>query len=176
MGVAMSTQGWVSGLLLFSLLVYAVISDLRHHRIPNLLVLMGLALGLAGQLFMGGLAGLGQGMLGALIGFGLFLLLYAVGGMAAGDVKLMAMVGAFLTPQQALVATAASLIAGGLCGLALVLWHGQLRQTLGRYGVMLRSHSYLAPGAGEVAGRPFPYAIAILLGTAASGVWFHVSS
>ncbi|MCW3148909.1 A24 family peptidase [Stutzerimonas stutzeri] len=172
----MTAQGWLSGLLLLTLLSYAVVSDVRHHRIPNLLVLTGLALGLTGQLFMGGLGGLGQGMLGALIGFGLFLLLYAAGGMAAGDVKLMAMVGAFLTPQQALAATAASLMAGGLCGLALVLWHGQFRQTLSRYGVMLRSHSYLAPGAGEVAGQPFPYAIAILLGTAASGLWFHVNS
>ncbi|MFP5338897.1 MAG: prepilin peptidase, partial [Gammaproteobacteria bacterium] len=117
--------------------------------------------------------GLGQGMLGALIGFGLFLMLYAAGGMAAGDVKLMAMVGAFLTPQQALAVAAASLMVGGLCGLALMIWHGQLRQTLGRYALMLRSQSYLAPAAGEVAGRPFPYAIAILLGTLASSLWFH---
>ncbi|MCD1638470.1 A24 family peptidase [Stutzerimonas frequens] len=169
----MDIQGWASELLLLSLLGYAVVSDVRHHRIPNRLVLTGLALGLAGQAFAGGLGGLGQGMLGALIGFGLFLMLYAAGGMAAGDVKLMAMVGAFLTPQQALAAAAASLMVGGLCGLALMIWHGQLRQTLGRYALMLRSQSYLAPAAGEVAGRPFPYAIAILLGTCASSLWFH---
>ncbi len=160
-------------IVLFGLLGIAVASDLRRHRIPNLLILTGLALGLAGQFFMNGLAGLGQGVLGGLVGLGLFLLLYAVGGMAAGDVKLMAMVGVFLTPQQALLAAMFSLMAGGLCGLALVLWHGQARQTLGRYGVMLRTHSYLAPGAGEVAGKPFPYAIAILIGTLASSLWFH---
>ncbi len=169
----MTSSSWPSALLLLSLLTYAVISDLRHHRIPNLLILTGLALGLAGQLFSGGLGGLGQGLLGGLIGFGLFLLLYAVGGMAAGDVKLMGMVGVFLTPAQALGATAASLMAGGLCGLALVVWRGQLRQTLGRYGLMLRTQTYLAAVPGEVAGQPFPYAIAILLGTLASGLWFH---
>ncbi|MBU2011870.1 MULTISPECIES: A24 family peptidase [Stutzerimonas stutzeri subgroup] len=164
----MSSQGWISTLLLLTLLGLAAISDLRRHRIPNLLILLGLALGLAGQFFAAGLAGLGQGMLAGLIAFGLFLLFYLTGGMAAGDVKLMAMVGAFLTPQQALLATAASLLAGGLCGLALLLWHGQLRQTLVRYGAMFRAHSYLPPASSEVAGQPFPYAVAILLGTTAS--------
>ena len=49
-----------------------------------------------------------------------------------------------------------SLMAGGLCGLALVVWRGQLRQTLGRYGLMLRTQTYLAAAPGEVAGQPFP--------------------
>lgn len=163
-------------ILLFALLGIAVASDLRCHRIPNLLILTGLAMALAGRLYTDGLVGLGDGLLGMLIGFGVFLLLYSVGGMAAGDVKLMAMVGAFLTPQQALLTTAASLIAGGVCGLVLVIWHGQLRLTLERYGLMLRTHSYRAPATGEVAGQPFPYAIAIFIGTFASTLWFHSNS
>ncbi|MDX2351020.1 A24 family peptidase [Stutzerimonas xanthomarina] len=160
-------------ILMFTLLGIAVVSDIRHHRIPNLLILTGLALGLAGQLFTNGSAGLVDGLLGGLVGFGLFLLLYIVGGMAAGDVKLMAMAGVFLTPQHALLAAAASLIAGGLFGLALMIWHGQVRLTLGRYGLILRTHSYVAPVAGEVAGQPFPYAIAIFTGTLVSTLWFH---
>jgi len=163
----------VSLIVLFGLLAVAVVGDLRRHRIPNTLVLTGMALGLAGQMVAGGVAGLIDGVSGMAVGFGLFLLLYVVGGMAAGDVKLMAMVGAFFTPQQALVITAASLIAGALCGLTLVLWHGQVRLTLGRYGLMLRTFAYLAPGEGEVAGKPFPYAIAIFLGTLAGSLWFH---
>ncbi len=55
----MSSQGWISTLLLLALLGLAAISDLRRHRIPNLLILLGLALGLAGQFFVSGLAGLG---------------------------------------------------------------------------------------------------------------------
>lgn len=163
-------------IVLFGLLAVAVVGDLRHHRIPNPLILTGLALGLAGQFFTGGLAGLLDGMLGMSVGFCLFLLLYALGGMAAGDVKLMAMVGAFLTPQQALVATVFSLMAGGLCGLAMVVWHGQVRLTLSRYGLMLRTLNYMTPGTEEVAGKPFPYAIAIFLGTLASTLWFRLGS
>jgi prepilin peptidase CpaA len=163
-------------IVLLGLLGIAVASDLRRHRIPNFLVVLGLALGLAGQTYTSGISGLGDGALGMLIGFGVFLPLYALGGMAAGDVKLMAMVGSFLTPHFALWAALFSLIAGGLCGLLLVLARGQVQQTLGRYWLMLRARAYLAPAADEVAGKPFPYSIAILLGTLASGYFIFISA
>ena len=66
-----------------------------------------------------------------------------------------------------------SLIAGGLCGLLIVLGRGQLLQTLGRYGLMLKARAYFAPAADEVAGKPFPYSVAILLGTLASLYWLQ---
>ncbi|MBS7660799.1 prepilin peptidase [Pseudomonas lalucatii] len=167
----MSMEQMVPVIVLLGLLGIAVVSDLRRHRIPNFLVALGLALGLAGQAYSGGFGGLGDGTLGLLVGFGVFLPLYALGGMAAGDVKLMAMVGAFLTPSGALWAALFSLMAGGLCGFLLVLLRGQLLQTLSRYGLMLRARAYLAPAADEVAGKPFPYSMAILLGTLASLYW-----
>ena len=160
----MSTE-LVSMVLLTGILGVAVVSDLLHHRIPNMLVLVGLALGLIGQMFSGGVSGLGESLLGILICFALFLPMYASGGMAAGDVKLMAMVGSFLPFQYALWAAMFSLIAGSVCGLLIVLFRGQLRQTLGRYWLILRAQAYLAPTSDEVAGKPFPYSIAILIGT-----------
>ena len=47
----MSTELMVSTVLLIGLLGVAVVSDLRRHRIPNMLVLLGLVLGLVGQIF-----------------------------------------------------------------------------------------------------------------------------
>ena len=157
--------------LLLGLLGVAVVSDLRTHRIPNRLVLLGLVLGLVGQAWAAGFIGLGHSLLGMLIGFGIFLPMYAAGGMAAGDVKLMAMAGAFLTPHDALWAAFFSLIAGGVCGLLIVLVQGQALQTLGRYWLMLRARAYFPPHAAEVAGKPFPYSVAVLLGTLASVFW-----
>ncbi|MDO9618963.1 MAG: prepilin peptidase [Pseudomonas sp.] len=171
----MSMEQMVHVIVLLGLLGGAVVSDLRRHRIPNFLVVLGLALGLVGQAYTGGLSGLGDGVLGLLIGFGVFLPLYALGGMAAGDVKLMAMVGAFLTPSGALWAALFSLIAGGLCGFLIVLVRGQLLQTLSRYGLMLRARAYFAPAADEVAGQPFPYSVAILLGTLVSLYWLQLA-
>ncbi|MGF6329229.1 prepilin peptidase CpaA [Pseudomonas sp. BS3782 TE3695] len=167
----MSMELLISTVVLLGLLAVAVVSDLLRHRIPNMLVLLGLALGLAGQTYSGGVNGLGDGLLGMLICFALFLPMYAFGGMAAGDVKLMAMVGSFLPVHFALWAALFSLIAGGVCGFLIVLFRGQLLQTLGRYRLILRAQSYLAPASDEVAGKPFPYSIAILIGTLNSVYW-----
>ena len=167
----MSMEQLVATVVLIGLLGVAVVSDLRRHRIPNLLILVGLTLGVAGQTYSGGISGMGDGLLGLLIGFALFLPMYALGGMAAGDVKLMAMVGSFLPPHYALWAVFFSLIWGGLCGFLIVLVRGQLRQTLGRYWLILRAQAYLAPTSDEVAGKPFPYSIAILIGTLNSVYW-----
>ncbi|MFZ3183607.1 MAG: prepilin peptidase [Pseudomonas sp.] len=165
----MSREQMFAAIVLFGLLAIAVVGDLRRHRIANLLILSGLALGLSTQVHASGIAGLGSGALGLLVGFGVFLPLYALGGMAAGDVKLMAMVGSFLSPQVALWAALFSLIAGALCGFLLILARGQLSMTLSRYWLMLRARGYMAPAEDEVAGKPFPYSVAILLGTLGSG-------
>ncbi|MCG4453535.1 prepilin peptidase [Pseudomonas sp. MMS21-TM103] len=170
----MSMEQMFPVIVLLGLLGVAVVSDIRSHRIPNFLVVLGLVLGLVGQAYAGGIGGLGDGVLGLLIGFGIFLPFYALGGMAAGDVKLMAMVGSFLAPQPALWAAFFSLMAGGVCGLLLVLLRGQMKQTLGRYWLMLMARTYLAPAPDEVAGKPFPYSIAILLGTLTIGYFMFV--
>lgn len=164
----MSTESLFAIVVLLGLLGIAVVSDLRHHRIPNFLILVGLGLGLAGQAYSAALAGLGYGVLSMLIGFAIFLPMYVLGGMAAGDVKLMAMVGAFLTPYDVLSAALFSLIAGGIFGILIVLIRGQVQQTLQRYWLMLRAGAYLAPAADEVAAKPFPYSVAILSGTLVS--------
>jgi prepilin peptidase CpaA len=166
----MSMEHVFTGVLL-GLLGIAVVNDLRHHRIPNLLIVLGLVLGLAAQAYSSGVTGVGNGLLGMLTGFAIFLPMYALGGMAAGDVKLMAMVGTFLSPHDALWAACFSLIAGGLCGFLMVFVRGQVQQTFGRYWLILRARAYLAPGADEIAGKPFPYSLAILLGTLTSVFW-----
>ncbi|MDN4545906.1 prepilin peptidase [Pseudomonas sp. C32] len=167
----MSMEQLIVIAVLIGLLGVAVVSDLRRHRIPNLLILVGLALGLAGQTYTGGISGMGDSLSGLLIGFALFLPMYALGGMAAGDVKLMAMAGSFLPPHYALWAVFFSLLWGGVCGFLIVLVRGQLLQTLGRYRLMFLARAYMAPSSDEVAGKPFPYTVAILLGTLNSVYW-----
>lgn len=158
-------------IVLLALLSVAVVSDLRHHRIPNILILIGIALGFVGQLYFYGGAGVFNFIVGVLLGFFVLLPMYALGGMAAGDVKLMAAVGGFLWPGGALWAAFCSLIAGGVCGVLIVAIRGQLLQTFSRYGLMLRVRTYFSPSESEVTGKPFPYSIAISLGTLVSLFW-----
>ena len=171
----MTTELLITAIPLFGLLGIAVVFDLLRHRIPNLLILLGLALGFVSQAYVAGWSGLGNAFQGMAVGFAVFLPLYALGGMAAGDVKLMAMAGAFLSHWDALWAAAFSLIAGGVCGFLIVLFRGQLPLTLARYGLMFKARAYLAPASHEVAGKPFPYSVAVLLGTLGGVYWMNFS-
>ena len=79
--------------MLICLVAQAALADLAMRKIPNVLVLSGLLLALLLHL-LGGQhwAPASVWLAGALAGFFLFLPLYLARGMAAGDVKLMAMV------------------------------------------------------------------------------------
>src|SRR5471030_2019372 len=147
----MSEEQYVSVMLLLGLLGIAMVSDLRRHRIPNTLVVVGLICGVASQVYALGVFGAGYWLVGALIGFSIFIPMYALGGMAAGDVKLMAMAASFLAPRDALNAALFSLLAGGLCGVLIVVVRGQLFQMAGRYWLILKARAYFPPAADEVA-------------------------
>src|SRR5436309_13402218 len=88
----------------------AAATDLRSRRIPNWLTFPARVLGLAAHGVAGGSSGLTQGVLGALVAGGLLLPGWLLGWMGAGDVKLMAAVGAWLSFPVSLFATLASLI------------------------------------------------------------------
>jgi prepilin peptidase CpaA len=111
---------------LVMLLGLAVDTDIKYRRIPNKLIVVGLVLGIASHTWLGGFYALALAVAGAGVGFFCLLPFYARGGMGAGDVKLMAMCGAFLGPVHAIVAVAASLVVGGIVGLAWLFWYQRL--------------------------------------------------
>lgn len=157
--------------LLLGLVSLAVASDFRRHRIPNSLVLLGFVIGLFGRAYLDGVSGLGNAILGALVGFCLLLPFYMFGGMAAGDVKLMAMAGSFLGPMATVSAVALSLIMGSVFGMAILLYKKQLFRLVQRYWAMASLRTYIAPQADDAARQRFPYAIAIFTGTLISLFW-----
>lgn len=176
---------WLSGGILLSLLAAATIADFARRRIPNLIVLAGLLLGIGLNTFLpegfglfnryspGGL-GLTAALGGMLVGGGLLLPLYMLRAMGAGDVKLMAMVGAYLSPAHALGAGLVVLLAGGILSLLFAFKSGVLHKMfanlrlifIGAFSsLLLRESPNLDLGA-ETAGRA-PYGLAIALGTVA---------
>jgi prepilin peptidase CpaA len=148
--------------------------DVRSQRIPNRLVWLGLALALATHAARSGIEGLANAGLGFAAGFAILLPMYLMRALGAGDVKLMAMVGAFLGPIGALSAALLTLLAGGVLALVFALQKGELRRLAINVRTMLfgalidvvltRTAVVRAPA--ESIGK-LPYAVAIAAGTLA---------
>ncbi len=85
--------------LLLALLALATRADLRARRIPNALTFPMMAGGIVLGAAFGGFDGLKEHALGAALGLGMLMPLYIMRWMGAGDVKLMAAVGALMGTQ-----------------------------------------------------------------------------
>ena len=141
--------------------------DLRSRRIPNAvtvpLVLAGLGLSVAGI----GDVTLGSALVGVALGLLLMLPGYAIGATGAGDLKLLAAMGAVLGARQILVAFIYMAIAGGLLAVAFAIRRRRLTCTLWRAASLVAAPS--STGAAikaEGAANRFPYGPAIAAGCA----------
>lgn len=162
--------------VLIAMLALAAVIDFRSYRIPNWLTASGIVFALV----YNGLAPVSpqQGFLWSLqgmgIGFLLTLPLHVLRTMGAGDVKLMAMVGAFVGMPAVLYAVLASFIVGGLAAIAYALWHRAMGRMLGNVAavaqnMMLTVIGGMRPEAqlqvGASVGK-LPYGVSIGIGTA----------
>ncbi len=109
-----------------AMLIEAAIIDGLKFKVPNWLTYHLAIGGLAFHAWSGGTAGFSASILGLALGLCLLLPLYAIGGMGAGDVKLLAGVGAWMGPQVTFWAFACSAIVGGIIGLGLMIRDGRL--------------------------------------------------
>ena len=176
---------------LVGLLLWAGWSDARTHRIPNRLVFSGTALAVllhmllpSGYGFLFIVPG-GLGLLGALKGLAIGLVamlpLYLMRALGAGDVKLLAMVGAFLGPDDILPAIIGTYLVGGVLSTALALRAGAALQMFRNVGYMVRMTVLKLPMPGVLVIEPppqsvgsVPFGVAIALGTILSMAWAGV--
>jgi prepilin peptidase CpaA len=180
-------------LALAAWLTAAVGFDVRQRRIPNALVASGMLCGLVVQslapqgsgLFEFWWGGLGawQALLGLAAGLALFMPLYLLRALGAGDVKLLAMTGVWLGPWMLVQATLLTLLAGGLMAIVAMLLSRSSRQVLDNVRVMLTT-TLVGAQAGKLApldapassGVRMPYALAIAAGVLARVGWMLAHS
>jgi prepilin peptidase CpaA len=116
--------------LLLALLLGAAVYDVRYRRIPNWLSIGGVVVGLALNTFLyQGLPGLRFAASGMAAGFGVYFVLYALRAMGAGDVKLMAAVGAIVGWHDWVGIFLITAIIGGAMALILVTLRGRVKKT-----------------------------------------------
>jgi prepilin peptidase CpaA len=151
--------------------VIATIWDLRSRRIPNWLVVPFLLAGIITKTVVQGWHGLAEGLEGVLLGALLLGILYLLGGMGMGDVKLCAAIGAWVGPGQLMLALVLMGMAGGFMALVWAISGGFLKESLtgtselvfGSWKRGFRPHARLALSNPEA--RKMPYAPAIAIGT-----------
>ena len=153
---------------LAAVLVVAIGTDLHSSRIPNWLTFPAMGFALLGHAWLGGLPEVFFGLAGCGVGLGLFLIPYISGGVGAGDVKLMAAIGALVGPSGALMSGLLAIIVGGAYAVGAMCFQWGLRATYQRsvnaaMGVFLTG----GKGWGQELALPFRlrYGLAIAGGT-----------
>lgn len=157
---------------LITVLLLAAIMDLKSYRIPNLLTFPGMLAALTYYTVTGGWSGFLFSFKGAIVGILLLIVPYFMGGMGAGDAKLMGTVGSFIGAENVFMAFLFSALAGGLYSVVMLIIYR--RQYKGRLANMW--HSFLnfiltrkvSPVRNEKhqAGPKLCYGLAISVGTA----------
>jgi prepilin peptidase CpaA len=144
----------------------ATVIDIRTRRIPNELTaaMAGIGVGLAAS----GISGLSLGA--SLTGFAIGLLLmlpgHALGATGAGDVKLMAAVGALVGPATVVNAFLFTAVAGGILAVAIAIRRRRLGATVLRAGRLIAAPTAVKQQIGSAAPPSrFAYGPAIAMGS-----------
>ncbi len=146
----MTAEIWIAGLVG----VAATVEDLARRRVSNWTSLAALIGGIGCQMARHGWIGLPLALAGAACGFLVFLIFYILGGMGAGDIKLMAGFGALLGYSKSFEAALWTAGVGGLIALGVIAF-----QTL--RGLLRRKSSVESKRENA---ESIPYAPAITLG------------
>lgn len=100
--------------------------DVRYYKIPNWLTMSAILIGLIYHGITDGFSGIIFSFLGILAGGGILLLFYMFKGVAAGDVKLFAAIGAITGVQFTLYGLMYSVLLAGLIGVIIIVFRKDL--------------------------------------------------
>jgi prepilin peptidase CpaA len=123
----------------------AAIIDVITHKIPNWVTFPSVMLGMLVNCYLEGLQGLVFSILGLVTGFLLLFVVYLLGGMGAGDVKLLCAVGALLGPKLVFCTFIWMALAGGTLAIALIIYKKAFSQTLSNLKTLLLGWILRAP-------------------------------
>jgi len=129
-------------------------TDLETHRLPNVLTIGGVAAGLVLSIWLP--PGIRDALIGAAVGAGILLGVRwawqratGVEAMGLGDVKMLAMIGAFLGWQQVWVVLVFASVTGAVLGIALIAFGGRSFQSRLPFGTFLAIAAFVASLVGQ---------------------------
>jgi prepilin peptidase CpaA len=171
-------QNWTVWLVTVVLILAAVI-DGFELKVPNWVTYPFIISGWIYAFAAFGWEGLGWSVLGTMVGLLLLLPAYAVGGMGAGDVKLLAGVGAWILIQNTVNSFCVSAVVGALMAVAMVVARRAWKKHQDQFWLILneimviKNPEKLAEIAAERKSRMLllPYGIPIAIGTIGYFLW-----
>lgn len=157
--------------LLVTTLLVCSYTDLKHRKVLNKVLFPAAMLALVLQVALQG----GQGALiwlkGTLAGIALLLIPFLLGGIGAGDLKLLGVVGSFMGPGFVLRAFLVAALIGGLLSLIFLWKRKELKHTIKRIGGAIKLFlfsCFRVWNIGQMESEhvvTLPYAVTIALGT-----------
>jgi prepilin peptidase CpaA len=169
--IMIQTSDYFLILLLLSILSISAIVDFRAQKIPNLITFPAAAIALFYHFFTHGFDGLIFSTLGLAAGIGLLIIPYILGGMGAGDAKLMGAVGAILGSKGVFIAFLLSALVGGLYAVIIILlnkkqFKGFFNKHLITLKLFILTRKFIPDPVEENKNKPkLCYGVAIALGT-----------
>lgn len=153
--------------ILIVIISIALYTDATKYKIYNWLTFPSLFLGFICSIFNE--VGFFNSFIGFLIAFTITFIMYATKGIKAGDVKLMASIGAWFGKELILTNLLYIFISGGILGLLFALKNGTLEETIKKvyrfFFALFSSGMSAKEEVRETINKPMPYGLAIFLGT-----------
>lgn len=160
-------------IVLLLVTVICIYTDLTKRKIYNFVLLPAVILALSYYIYIDGLHGGYFSLKGLFLGLALLLIPYSMGGIGAGDVKLLATIGALKGSSFIFITFLTGAIAGGILAMFYLIWNKKLLYTFKKIFLPF-STSYSFSQSHPVdlekvdKGSTIPYGAAIAIGAAAA--------
>lgn len=164
-------------LALLLVLIICSITDLIYRKIYNLVLMPAVLFAFGYNAYFEGWGGLGQSVLGLVVGLLILFLPFAKGGMGAGDVKLLGVIGAFKGVTFVLYSAIGMGLAGGMIAISIWSYRFGIVDTVS--GIMKGVYMMVRSGFTLFQFRlhneeiMLPYGLAIALGAAGTLWWMR---
>ena len=152
-------------IILVLVLAICFVTDLKEQKIYNKVIFPSLAIAVVLQGVYSGYDGLRVSLLGFTVGLGILLVPYLFGGFGAGDVKLLALIGAIKGSVFVLNTALYMAVIGGIISLVIIICHKQTLDFFKQLGLWVFYSIYGIRTKLETPSAPFlkkyPYGVAI---------------